>query len=119
MGKCIGCGGSGNRKIAKIMVFDERIKSYNERIFTVKPCNGECGMCGEYHEGMEFKVQSVHAVMFGVYPICLSCARIYYGGQEVDGFGGKRTLAEDPLLEIINWHDPIPCINEQDEAKEG
>lgn len=89
----------------KVMVFDERIDSYNEYRYARRPFSTFCHYCYEYKE---LRI-GIHNPAF-LYPlyICDDCAMIYYGGLEISGPNGEVfEIPVDPLLEYLNEIDPI------------
>lgn len=87
----------------KIMVFDERIKSYDECIFQIKPKQSFCFYCFLLAI-IKYKVFN-HAFLHTL-QICDNCAGIYYGGTIP--LNGTELIPHDPLLDYLNEIDPIP-----------
>jgi len=85
------------------MVFDQKIKSYDECIFEIKPKKSFCFYC-YLAATIKYNVFNISFVEF--LQICDKCASIYYGGS----IPKNRTepIPHDPLLDYLNEIDPIP-----------
>jgi len=86
----------------KIMVFDERIKNYDEGIFEIKPKKSFCSYC--YHPAI-IKYEVYNHAFIHFLQVCNTCASLYYGG--VMPVRGTELIPQDPLLGYLNEIDPI------------
>ena len=93
------------KKPRKIMVFDERISSYDEKIFEIQPKQSLCFYCYEFKK-----------IKYGVYnhaftaplQMCDDCASIYYAG--IIPYFGINPIPHDPLLDYLNEIDPFEVV---------
>ena len=93
----------------KIIVFDERIDSYDERIFQIKPIKSLCFYCKKIKE-IRYKILNI--VFLVPLQICDDCASMYYGG--VIPLGGTEPIPHDPLLDYLEKIDPNPILRKGD-----
>jgi len=92
----------------KIMVFDERINSYDESVLTHEPRDGICDYCYKW-KVIKFSVIN-HAFLHPL-DMCDDCATKYHGGCEVRNHEGIIIeIPTDPLLDYLNEIDPIDEI---------
>ena len=86
----------------KIIVFDERISNYDEKIFKIKEKVSVCFYCYKL-KPISHKIYN-HAFMHTL-QICDDCASLYYGG--IIPYYGTEEIPHDPLLDYLNEIDPI------------
>ena len=86
----------------KIMVFDERISSYDEKIFETKPKESICFYC---YKNKKIKYRIFNNIFLFPLQICDDCASIMYGG--IVPYNSKNKIPHDPLLDYLNEIDPI------------
>lgn len=93
------------KKPRKIMVFDERIASYDEKIFEIEPKESLCFYCYKVKE-IKYKVYN-HAFIYTL-QMCNDCASIYYGGGIP--YYSDKPIPIDPLLTYLNEIDPFEVV---------
>ena len=86
----------------KIMVFDERIDNYYEKIFEIQSKVSLCFYC---YKVKEIKYKIYNHAFTDTLQMCNDCASIYYGG--VLPYGGNEMIQHDSLLDYLNEIDPI------------
>ena len=87
----------------KIIVFEERIASYDEKIFEIKPKKSFCFYC--YHPAIIKYMVHNHAFL-ELLQMCDKCASLYYAGTIP--YNGTKPIPHDPLLDYLNEIDPNP-----------